>query len=57
MAILINAACLLHDNNLYPREGGAVPHVLVPKNTFTDVCDNTRDICDLKAHIFCPQTT
>ena len=38
-------------------KGGAVPHVLVPKNTFTDVCDNTRDICDLKAHIFCPQTT
>ena len=30
--------------------GGAVPHVLVPKNTFTDVFDNTRDI-------FCPQTT
>ena len=27
-----------------------VPHVLVPKNTFTDVFDNTRDI-------FCPQTT
>ena len=32
------------------KGGGAVPHVLVPKNTFTDVFDNTRDI-------FCLQTT
>ena len=32
------------------KGGGAVPHVLVPKNTFTDVFNNTRDI-------FCPQTT
>ena len=28
-----------------------------PKNTFTDVFDNTCDIGDFRAHIFCPQTT
>ena len=33
------------------------PHVLVPKNTFTDVFDNTCDISDFRAHIFRPQTT
>ena len=32
------------------------PHVLVPKNTFTDVFYNTCDIGDFRAHIFCPQT-
>ena len=32
-------------------------HVLVPRNTFTDVFDNACDICDFRAHIFCPQTT
>ena len=59
MAILIDAACLLHDNDLYPREGGGGQflHVLVPRNTFTDVFDNACDICDFRAHIFCPQTT
>ena len=37
------------------------PHVLVPKNTFTGVFDNTCDmhqrISDFRAHIFCPQVT
>ena len=35
------------------------PHVLVPKNTLTDVIDNTCDISDLslRAHIFSPRTT
>ena len=30
---------------------------LVPKNTFTDVFDNTCDISDFRGQIFCPQTT
>ena len=33
------------------------PHVLVPKNPLKDVFDNTFDIGDFRAHIFCPQTT
>ena len=34
------------------------PHnVLVPKNTFKDVFDNTGDLDDFRAHIFCPQST
>ena len=37
--------------------GGRVPHVLVPKDTLPDVFDNTRDISDFGARIFCPQTT
>ena len=53
----INAACLLHDNDLYPMEEGTASHVLVPKNTFIDVFENTCDMCDFWAHIFCPQTT
>ena len=36
---------------------GRVPHVLVPKNTFTDVLDFTCDISDFRAHFSCPQTT
>ena len=32
-------------------------HVLVPKNPFKDLFDNTCDISDFRAHIFCPQTT
>ena len=32
-------------------------HVLVPKNTFTGVLDNTGDMSDFRAHIFCSQTT
>ena len=32
-------------------------HVLVPKNTFTEVFDNTGDMGDFRAHIFCRQTT
>ena len=36
---------------------GTPSHVLVPKNTFTDVFDNTGDISDFRAHIFCSQTT
>ena len=31
--------------------------VLVPKNPFKDVFDNTCDISDFRAHIYCPQTT
>ena len=27
------------------------------RQTFTDVFDNTFDISDFRAHIFCPQTT
>ena len=34
-----------------------VPNVLVPKNPLKDVFDNTFDIGDFRAHIFCPQTT
>ena len=30
---------------------------LVPKNTFTDVFDNTCDISYFRANIFCPQMT
>ena len=30
---------------------------LVPKNTFTDVFDNTCDISYFRANIFCPKTT
>ena len=37
--------------------GGTPPHVLVPKNTFTDVFDNTCDISDFRAHIFRSQAT
>ena len=37
--------------------GAGLPHVLVPKNTFSDVFDNTCDSSDFRAHIFCPQTT
>ena len=34
---------------------GAEPtHVLVLKNTFTDVFGITCEISDLRAHIFCP---
>ena len=33
------------------------PHVLVPKNTCKGIIDNTCDIGDFRAHIFCPQTT
>lgn len=29
----------------------------MPKNTFQDVFDNTCDIDDFRAHIFCLQTT
>ena len=36
---------------------GKAPHVLKPKNTFTEVFNNTCDISDFRAHIFCPQTT
>ena len=36
---------------------GRAPHVLLPKNTFTEVLHNTCDISDFRAHIFCPQTT
>ena len=32
-------------------------HVSVQKNTFTEVFDNTGDMGDFRAHIFCPQTT
>ena len=39
------------------RGGGGDPHVLVPKNTFTDVFDNTCDSSDFRAHIFRSQTT
>ena len=38
-------------------EGAELSHVLVPKNTFTDVFDNTCDISDFRAHNFCPQMT
>ena len=31
--------------------------VLAPKNPFKDVFDNTCDISDFRAHIYCPQTT
>ena len=38
--------------------GGTVaPHVLVLKNTVIDVYDNTCDISDFEAYIFCPQAT
>ena len=37
--------------------GGQSPHVLVPKNTCKGIIDNTCDIGDFRAHIFCPQTT
>ena len=37
--------------------GGQSPHVLVPKNTCKGIIDNTCDIRDFRAHIFCPQTT
>ena len=37
--------------------GRSLPHVLVPKNTFTNVFNNTCDISDFIAHIFCPPTT
>ena len=30
---------------------------LVPKNTFTDVFDNTCDISYFRDNIFCPKTT
>ena len=33
------------------------PPRLVPKNTFTDAFENTCDMSDFRAHIFCPQTT
>ena len=33
------------------------PYILVPKNTFTVVFDNTCTIGDFTAHIFCSQTT
>ena len=36
---------------------GRVPHVLVPKNNFTNVFDNICDISVFRAHIFCPQMT
>ena len=36
---------------------GQSPPRFEPKNTFTDVFDNTCDISYFKAHIFCPQTT
>ena len=32
-------------------------HVLVLKNPFKDLFDNTCDISDFRAHIFCPHTT
>ena len=32
-------------------------HVLVPKNSFTEVFDNTGDMGDFREHIFCRQTT
>ena len=37
----------------------SLPHALVPKNSFTNVhvFNNTCDISDFTAHIFCPQTT
>ena len=38
-------------------EWGRAPYLLVPKSTFTDIFDNTFDISDFRAHIFCPQTT
>ena len=38
--------------------GGIVsPRFGAKKSTFTDVFDNTYDIVDFRAHIFCPQTT
>ena len=37
--------------------GGQSPHVLMPKNTCKGIIDNTCDIGDFRAHIFCPQTT
>ena len=37
--------------------GRSLPRVLVPKNTFTNVFNNTCDISDFIAHIFCPRTT
>ena len=36
---------------------GKASKVLEPKNTLTDVFDNTLDISDFRAHIFCLQTT
>ena len=40
-----------------PPNRNAPPYILVPKNTFTVVFDNTCDIGDFTAHIFCSQTT
>ena len=41
--------------------GGGVDRVSLrfgaEKNTITDVFDNTCDISDFRAHIFCPETT
>ena len=47
---------LAKNKNLGAERPPPPPHVLVPKNTFTDVFYNTCDIGDFRAHIFCPQT-
>ena len=39
------------------EKGVRSPLVLVARNTFTDIFDNTCDIGDFKANIFCPQMT
>ena len=41
----------------FKLSGAQLPHVLVPQNNFKDVFNNTCDIGDFRAHLFCPQTT
>ena len=40
-----------------PNKNAPPPYILVPKNTFTFVFDNTCDIGNFTAHIFCSQAT